>query len=76
MDLFERTARRLESSRRATAEMGTALLWVVVPQSEPDRVLVRGPDRELCLRCQEGESVEDLVGRAQRLCDLLNVTGM
>ena len=55
LNFFERTAKRLACSRRATAEM-EAPLWVVVPQSNPDRVLVRGADRELCLKCQEGQT--------------------
>ena len=66
MTLFDDTADRLARSRKATEEMGAAI-WVVVPTTEVCSVVVRGAERELTLRCQEGETDEELRARAERL---------
>ncbi len=71
MSIFDHTADRLARSRLATSEMGAAL-WVVLPQTKSGSVVVRGADGELTVRCQEGETEQELRARAWRLCAVLN----
>jgi len=74
-DIFTRALRRIEATARATEEMGAAF-WVLVPGYGEDYAVLRGADQEFRLSRGCDESAEQFHRRAQRACDILNVTGL